>query len=178
MFAAEAIKESDRKKFGLHNKINGSEPHSRYYRCRDGQWVALNAIQKKHWDTFCEVVDREAWKPRHEDPTLVAEVDQLFLDAPSTYWEALAQSRELCLMRVIPWGEHVSFTQARPQLATDPLTWCGFAPYPGLKAAPELGEDTFSVLHSLGISHKQIGEWIKGGVAFQKEGGLKDVVGR
>ncbi|MBI4402813.1 MAG: CoA transferase [Deltaproteobacteria bacterium] len=152
-------------------QMNGSRPHSRFYRCRDGLWISLNAIQKKHWDLFCTVVDREAWKERMDDPTLVSEVEKLFADAPATYWEALSANRELCLFRVIPWDEHLISTTAAPQLSTDPLSWCGFAPNLSLCPAPNLGTDTFSVMHSLGIDHKQIAEWMQAGHIYQPDGG-------
>jgi crotonobetainyl-CoA:carnitine CoA-transferase CaiB-like acyl-CoA transferase len=103
------------------------------------------------------------------DPTLTPEMEKLFEDAPSTYWEALASNRELCLFRVIPWSEHVSFSQARPQLGSDPLTWAGFVPNPNLLKAPELGRDTYSVLHSLGLSNKEISDLLQSGTVFQPE---------
>ena len=124
----------------------------------------LNAIQDKHWKVFCEVVDREAWKDRGADLALVPEMEKLFLDAPAAYWEALAGSRELCLFRVVPWEEHLSFSQARPQLSTDPLTWAGFAPNQSLGKTPALGEDTYAVLHSMGLSNKEISDWVQAGV--------------
>ncbi len=166
-FKAESLSEEDKKKYGTHKSLDGSLPHSRFYRCRDGQWVSLNAIQDKHWQTFCEVVDREIWKDKGADPSLVPEMEKLFLDAPASYWEALAGTRELCLFRVVPWEEHLSFSQARPQLSTDPLTWAGFAPNPSLGKTPALGEDTYSVLHSMGLSNKEISDWIQAGVLLK-----------
>jgi len=154
---------------GLQGMLDGSQPHSRYYKCRDGLWVSLNAVQKKHWEAFCDVVDRPAWKTRMGDATLMPEIEKLFLDAPSTYWEALATNREICLFRVIPWEEHISFSQARPQFSMDPLTWCGFAPNPNLPATPKLGQDSFALVHSLGIPNKNIADWIQNGVLFQPD---------
>ncbi len=163
-FKAESMPDEVKKRYGTHRNFDGSLPHSRFYRCRDGQWVSLNAVQDKHWIVFCEVVDREAWKPRGTDPSLVPEMEKLFLDAPAAYWEALAGTRELCLFRVVPWEEHLSFSQARPQLSTDPLTWGGFAPNPNLGKTPALGEDTYAVLHSMGLSNKEISDWVQAGV--------------
>ncbi len=163
-FKAEGMADEAKKQYGTQRSLDGSLPHSRFYRCRDGQWVSLNAIQDKHWHVFCEVVDREAWKLRAADRTLVPEMERLFLDAPAAYWEALAGSRELCLFRVVPWEEHLSFSQARQQLSSDPLTWGGFAPNQSLGKTPALGEDTFTVLHSMGLSNKEIADWIQAGV--------------
>jgi alpha-methylacyl-CoA racemase len=169
IFKSEALPEAERAEFGTQKSLDGTYPHSRYYKCRDGQWVALNAIQEKHWETFCDVVDRAAWKPRMWDKTLVAEMDEFFQDAPSTYWEALSNSREICMFRVIPWSEHVSFSQARPQLGVDPLTWAGFAPNAALKAAPALGQDTYALMHSMGVSNKEFGELMQKGIIYQPE---------
>lgn len=167
-FKAESLGEQAKTSFGFQRSMEGTQPHSRYYRCRDGHWVSLNAIQEKHWKAFCETVDREAWKDRMQDSSLVPEVEKLFLDAPATYWEALAGTRELCLFRVVPWDEHASFSQARPQLSTDPMTWAGFAANPALGKTPSLGEDTYAVLHSMGVSNKEITDWVQAGVLRQK----------
>lgn len=169
MYKAESLPEEQQRDYGTQHALDGTFPHSRYYRCRDGQWISLNAVQEKHWNAFCEIVDRAVWKSRMWDTTLVDEVAKLFQDAPAAYWEALASNREVCLFRVIPWSEHIGFSQARPQLATDPLTWAGFAPNPGLTSAPTLGRDTFAVAHSLGISNKEIGDWIQAGVLYQPD---------
>lgn len=163
-YKAESLPEADAKNFGLHRYFNGSMAHSRYYQCRDGQWISLNAAQEKHWNAFCEVVDRKAWISRRFDPSLVSEVEKLFQDAPSTYWEALAHDRHVCLVRVIPWNDHMSFSEARPQLATDPMTWAGFAMNTALTPAPTLGRDTFAVAHSVGASNKEIADWIQAGI--------------
>lgn len=170
-FKAESVAEDRRSTFGIHRILDGSRPHSRYYRCRDSHWISLNAIQKKHWDTFCDVVDRADWKERMEDPLLAPEVEKLFLDAPSTYWEALASNREICLFRVVPWSEHISFSQARGQLGTDPMTWAGFAANPALLTAPLLGRDTFSILHALGATNKEIADKLQEGLVYQPEKG-------
>ena len=170
-FKSENVSEEKRKNFGAQREFDGTKAHSRFYQCRDGLWISLNAIQKKHWDAFCEVVDRQAWKTRMHDETLVPEVEKLFQDAPSTYWEALTSTREVCLFRVVPWSEHISFTQARPQLATDPFTWAGFGANPALTPAPVLGRDTYAIMHSLGATNKEIGDKLQEGLIFQPEKG-------
>lgn len=166
---SENIPADRRKQFGWQRIIGGDLPHSRYYKCRDQKWIALNAVQKKHWEKFCEVVDKPQWKAKMADPTLVSEMQRLFLDAPSTYWEALSTKSEVCLTRVISWGEHLAGSQARTQLGSDPLTWCGLQPNPSLLPAPEMGKDTFSVLHSMGIPNKQIAEWLEQKILHQPE---------
>jgi alpha-methylacyl-CoA racemase len=158
--ASEQKAGEDRQNFGLQKQISGNYPHSRYYRCRDGQWMALNAIQKKHWEAFCDVVDRKQWKDRMSDAALVPELDALFSDAPSSYWEALTQTKDICLTRVVPWADHLAHTSARTQFSTDPLTWCGFTPHPKITKAPVLGADTFSIATQMGVDSKTLSEWM------------------
>lgn len=161
---AEQRPAEERAQFGLHRHLSGNFPHSRYYRCRDGQWVSLNAVQKKHWEAFCDVVDRAAWKNRHEDPALLPDMEALFMDAPSSYWEALTQNKDLCLFRVVPFGDHLSLTSARTQFSTDPLTWCGFAPHGKLGPAPGLGADTFALASQMGADKKTLADWMAKGI--------------
>lgn len=166
---AESSSEDKKQGFGAFRALDGSFPHSRFYRCRDNQWISLNAIQQKHWEMFCSVVDKEAWKDKMWSKELVSEVEKLFMSAPASYWEALAADREACLFRVVPWEEHLSFSQARPQLSTDPLAWVGFAPNPSLGTAPPLGRDTTAVLSSMGVPDEQINDLLQNGVLFQTE---------
>jgi alpha-methylacyl-CoA racemase len=164
----ESAEEENKKDFEAFPKFNGSFPSSRFYRCRDGQWISLQAIQKKHWDQFCEVTDKEKWKGRFQDLTLVPEIEALFQDAPAAYWEALSGKTESCLFRVIPWEEFLQLSQSRMKLNTDPLTWAGFAPSPKLPSCPSLGQDSFSVAHGLGYSNEKIGELMAKNVLTQK----------
>lgn len=166
---AEKLSKEERANFGVSNLFSGHIPHSRYYRCRDDRWISLNAVQEKHWETFCDVVDRKDWKPRLSDPSLTPEMEKLFLDAPSTYWEALTAGKQTCLVRVVSWDEHISFSQARPQLSSDPLTWAGFAPNTNLSSCPKFGQDTFSIMHSMGLSNKDIADWMQAKIVHQAE---------
>jgi hypothetical protein len=49
------------------------------------------------------------------------------------------------------------------------LSWAGFSPSPANPTAPPLGRDTYAVLHSIGISNKQIADCIQAGIAYQPE---------
>lgn len=161
---AESLPQNERAKYGVNQAFSGQLPHSRFYRCRDGKWLSLNAVQAKHWDQFCEMVDRKQWVGRANDPELRGELEKLFQDAPSSYWEALMAGRDVCLVKVVSWEEHLQETAARLQLIQDPLTWAGYSPKASLRPAPRVGEDTYTIAHHLGVSNKEIAEWIHSGV--------------
>lgn len=157
----------DGKAEDTHSLLNGSKPHSRFYRCRDHQWISLNAIQQKHWEVFCEIVDRPTWKVRSNDATLIPEMEKLFEDAPSSYWEALSANKQPCLFRVIPWEEHIKNTTFDSQMQSDPLAWASFAPNPNLSPAPALGAQTETILQAQGFAPEEIAGWLKKGVLGQ-----------
>ena len=158
----------DKSNFESLAKLNGNFPNAKFYKCRDHHWISLQAIQTKHWDKFCEIVDKKEWKERAEDSSLVSELEALFLEAPSTYWESLSASAEACLFRVIPWEEFLQLSQSRNKLNSDPLTWAGFASASNLTASPLLGHDSFSVIHGLGYPNDKIAQLLSTGVLIQK----------
>ncbi len=165
----ESASEEDKGKFNAFSKLNGAYAHSRFYKCRDQQWISLQAIQKKHWDQFCEIVDKKDWKERAEDLSLVPELEKLFLDAPASYWEALSTNVEACLFRVIPWEEFLKVSQSRIKLNSDPLSWAGFADCPNLQPCPSLGQDSFSIMHGLGYSNDKIAQFLAEGLLVRKK---------
>lgn len=168
LLARERASKEDKENFNGFSKMNGSHPCSRFYQCRDHQWVSLQAIQKKHWEQFCEVVDRKEWKERSEDSALIPEIEKLFLDAPASYWEALSASSESCLFRVVPWDEFIKLSQSLNQLNSDPLAWAGFVRHDQLSPYPTLGQDTFSILHGLGYTNEKIAQFFASSLLVQK----------
>lgn len=164
----ESASEQEKVNYNSFSQMSGQYPHSRFYKCRDGQWISLQAIQSKHWGNFCEAVDKKEWKERSADASLVSEMETLFQEAPAVYWEALGNNSETCLFRVIPFDEFLKLSQSRTKLNSDPLTWAGFAPSPELSPCPSLGADGFSVAHGLGYSNEKIGNLLASGILKQK----------
>ncbi|NBO25163.1 MAG: CoA transferase, partial [Chlamydiae bacterium] len=150
-------------------KLNGSYPNSRFYRCSDDQWISLQAIQMKHWEQFCKVVNRPEWRDRAEDKSLVREMEKLFLESPAHSWEALDPERKSCLFRVVPWKEHLQESSARTHLSLDPLTWVGFAPNRNLTPSPSLGQDSFGIAHELGLTNEKISQLLGAGILAQTQ---------
>ncbi|MBM4316670.1 MAG: hypothetical protein FJ116_04235 [Deltaproteobacteria bacterium] len=163
----ESTAASEQNKFEFFKKLNGSFPNSRFYRCRDDQWISLQAIQKKHWEQFCQIVDRPMWIEKAEDLSLVSELEKLFLDAPAHYWEALNHNGEACLFRVVSWKDFLQESQSRSKLTSDPLTWIGFASNRHLAACPTLGQDSFALIHELGFANDKISQLLGAGVLKQ-----------
>jgi crotonobetainyl-CoA:carnitine CoA-transferase CaiB-like acyl-CoA transferase len=168
---SESAPQSARAEYGLIHYLDGKQPHSRYYRCRDGQWISLNAIQHKHWEVFCEAVDKPQWKGRQGDSALSSELEMLFADAPASYWEVLVKGKDTCLFRVIPWEEHVATSDTRSKMTTDPLGWAGFVARGDLTPSPSVGHDTLAILTAAGIGNKELTDLLHRRILFQAPGG-------
>jgi alpha-methylacyl-CoA racemase len=161
---AEEVSEAERPFYGSHHSFNGTQPHSRYYRCQDATWVSVNAVQDKHWDRFCELVARPQWRGRAAEAALVAELTALFAEHPGAYWDALTAGHDLCVFKVTTWAEHLAEPSVREKVTQDPLYWAGFAANPDLGPAPMLGADTYSVLHEMGLSEEEFAKYSADGV--------------
>ena len=97
------------------------------------------------------------------------EVEKLFLDAPSTYWEALASNREICLFRVVPWGDahHVFSGPSATRDGSPDLG--GICAQPDFDSRADVGKGYIRG-HALdGLNNKEIGDWLQSGIAFQPD---------
>ena len=75
------------------------------YRTKDGQLIALGALELKFWRAFCDAVGRPDLTPRHlTDPVdqtrLLAEVRQIFLSRTRDEWLAHFRGHDVCLTPV------------------------------------------------------------------------------
>ncbi len=97
--------------------LNGGAAFYRIYRCADGRFVSLGAIEPKFWANFCRAVKREAWIERQEEPLpqteLSAEVAELFASLPLEHWESLLGEVDCCFQPVLTPREVLSHRQIR-----------------------------------------------------------------
>lgn len=89
--------------FGRHATYN-------VYDTKDGERVALGALEPKFWQTFCDAVGRPDWKARQnsdeaDQGALLDEVRALFLTRSRGEWLELFSSQSACLSSVNSAGE-------------------------------------------------------------------------
>lgn len=85
--------------------LNGGTAFYRCYRCRDGRFAALGAIEPKFWGLFCETVGRPDWIARQDEPMpqsdLIDQVAALFAEKDLAEWEALLGPVDCCFEPVL-----------------------------------------------------------------------------
>ncbi len=170
---ASALPQAERASYGSHHTFNGSQPHSRYYRCQDGQWVSLNAVQDKHWERFCAALNQPTWRQRAADSGLVPEVEKVFESAPSAYWEELSLGVDMCLVKVQTWDETMQLLDTKNKILKDPLHWAGFAAYPEPLTSASFGGETASVLQEVGVGEEEFAQYLKQGIVYQAARGKR-----
>jgi len=146
------------------------------YETRDGQYMALGALEPQFWKAFCEAVGRTGWnQPGYFEPgphqaTLTREVATLFREKDRAEWVALLQGVDCCCEPVLSLAEVMEDPDAKARgMVVDLVheSWgayrqLGIAPKFSLTPgsirshAPELGEHTREILGTLGFTSEQI----------------------
>jgi len=149
--------------------LSGRQACYNVYETADGEYVTLAALEQKFWHIFCIAVEREDWLQRQNDvdqPSLIAELADLFHAQPRSHWTALFAEHDCCCEPVLDLDKVFSHPQAvhrallhEEQLAT-PLGPRGIVHTP----APQLGEHTLELLTQLGYAMEEVDRLRQSGV--------------
>ncbi|MFT3666373.1 CaiB/BaiF CoA transferase family protein [Piscinibacter sp.] len=95
--------------------LSGGAPCYGAYRCADGRWMAVGALEMKFWRALCEAVQRPGWSEQHwtrglapgsaEAMALRAEVAALFATRPMAQWAELFDRVDACVTPVLRLDE-------------------------------------------------------------------------
>lgn len=164
-------------------------PTQEVYRCRDGEFLALGAIEDPFWRSLCAVLGRTDWLGRADLMTNVgraragaelrAELAAAFAADDASSWEARLTAADVPAQRVLSVPEALDTEQAaargivRPRGAgreiTFPAVVAGFDA-PVLTDAPLLGADSVDVLVERGATRADIESWQAAGVLGDASG--------
>ena len=149
--------------------LRGDSACYRVYRSRDGQALALAALEAKFWANFCRAVGKPDWIPQHAErqaqPALIEEVAALFASQTTAHWQALLADADCCFTPVAAPGELLDDPQlqARGTLGRDeagtpwlrsPIRLGAAQTDPG--SAPGHGQHTREMLMELGYTADDI----------------------
>lgn len=98
--------------------LGGAAPFYRCYRCADGRYVALGAIEEKFWAEFLAGIGMSAaaFGPRGDPanwPAQSAQLEAIFASRTAAEWEALYAGTDGCVVPVVTLDE----APAHPQIA-------------------------------------------------------------
>ncbi len=144
--------------------LTGGLPWYNVYATLDGRHVALGALERKFWQSFCDEIDRPAWRDQPEDPEarrrISHELTELFGSRPLEYWVDRFANVDCCLTPVLTLEESMRDPQmierrmfVHGETGTDYAFPVRFDPpvEPARAApAPALGQHTREVLDEIG----------------------------
>ncbi len=92
------------------NVLDGGAPFYGVYRCADGKWVAVGALEPQFFDALVDKLEFDAgafadrWNPRFW-PALRARLEAAFAERPRDEWAALFADSDACVVPVLDMDE-------------------------------------------------------------------------
>lgn len=98
--------------------LTGGVPCYGVYRCSDGRYMAVGALELKFWESCCEVLQRPDLKAKHwslgqaiggeEAMAIRAELEKIFATRSMAEWSVLFDAADCCVTPVLTTEEAVA----------------------------------------------------------------------
>jgi len=145
--------------------LSGGLPCYATYRCADGRYMAVGALEGKFWNTCCEVLAHPEWVKRQWDAGLRAELAAVFSTRSRADWTTRFAAVDCCVTPILSPEEALANEQIAARgmvLKTDGLTQ--FAPplkmsefeFSVRQPAPKAGQHNTAILAAAGYSPAEI----------------------
>jgi alpha-methylacyl-CoA racemase len=146
------------------------------YRCRDGRYLAVGALEPKFWRGLCEALGRpdladDGYLDDGRQEWLRGELAAIFARRTRDEWAELLAGAEACVEPVLELDEVAGHPQVRArELILEQPTGLEVAPPVRLEEGwrrlppPRLGEHTAEILATVGVDEARLGELRAAGV--------------
>jgi alpha-methylacyl-CoA racemase len=158
--------------------LDGGLPCYNVYRTRDGRFMAVGALERKFWETLCDVLGCPELKAKHlvygdEARPVKERVAAIFSARTQREWTGIFDLADCCVSPILTIGEAVAGEQARARGMTEvredltqlalPVKFSEFSFNIG-RAAPKRGEHSDEILREAGYLDAEIEALRKKGV--------------
>ncbi|MGD8348752.1 MAG: CoA transferase, partial [Gammaproteobacteria bacterium] len=104
--------------------LDGGAACYNIYRCSDGAFISLGAIEPVFWKNFCGAVNRPHWIERQFEAmpqlALIGEVSALVAEHPLAHWRQLLDPVDCCFEALLEIDEVAQHPQLRARRASGP----------------------------------------------------------
>lgn len=156
--------------------LGGGMPNYRCYRCADGRYLAVAALERR----FCETLLRELdlldllddLEDRENNAAVIRVLEGTFAAQPRDHWLARFEGKDACVTPVLDMAEVADEPHVRSrELIVERFGIRQVAPAPRFSATPasirtapaQPGRHTREVLAELGYDEERIGRIVAGG---------------
>jgi len=150
--------------------LSGGKACYEVYETRDGQYLAVAALEKKFWEVFCNAIGREDLIERHHAPVKVqnqmkAEIQSVIVKRPLSDWMESFKGMDACVSPVSTIDSIVENPQVQAREMIQTFFGIHHIGVPiklsktpgGIRSkAPQLGQHTDEYLKEIGLSEKEI----------------------
>ncbi len=105
------------------------------YRCSDGRYLAVAALEKHFWERFCQIIGREDLAlsyPPGSDQELKRQVENIIETRTQAEWMEMFAGADCCVSPVMTLSEALASLPARERQVVTSL------PHPALGSVPQL----------------------------------------
>jgi alpha-methylacyl-CoA racemase len=161
------------------NVLDGGAPFYRTYRCADGEFVAVGAIEPKFFAELllCLGMEPDAWDQNNRDqwPALRDEFAGIFATHSRAHWTARFAASDACVSPVLHFDEaaaHPHHRQRDTYIELDGITQAAPGPrmsahHPGHPTSPPgAGLHTDDILREMGRSVSEIAQLKTSGIVI------------
>ncbi len=97
--------------------LTGRFPCYRVYRCADGRWLSIGAVERRFWKTLCEHFGRSEWTDLQYDAGRAGEMhaffEARFAERSRDAWFEALRPLDVCVAPVLDAAEALASDQAR-----------------------------------------------------------------
>jgi crotonobetainyl-CoA:carnitine CoA-transferase CaiB-like acyl-CoA transferase len=150
--------------------LSGGLPCYHFYRTRDERYMAVGALERKFWETLCDILGCPELKPKHlvygdEARPVRARLAGIFATRTQAEWTQTFARADCCVSPVLAMQEcrddeqlkarRMLFAHDGVEQAAPPLKMSEFD-FEASRGAPRPGEHTDEVLRASGYSEQEI----------------------
>jgi alpha-methylacyl-CoA racemase len=163
------------------DKLTGALPCYALYATADGRFVAVGALEKKFWDTFCDLIARADLKPHHRpaDPVrsdwVRSELTALIGAEPLAYWVDKLHGSDCCVTPVLKLDETLANEHFLGRDMVIPGQTAAGVPFVQLGCPVKMTGFTFAVRHPAPVQGQHTAEILShAGYSVKEVGALMD----